>query len=194
MRLSIANGIRTIFPVLERLTMRLLLMSLLLPLSLALAGCGLASFDIPITDTVTVEAGAPSDEQTLELPEKFKELRLNATKEFGDSGFGIKDVESVKLTRARIKVLTPGANLDFLTSARFFVQGPAGSGLENKVEIGSVSNIAPGSTSVSLSVKNTNLKEYAMLDSMTISAEADRGELEEAVDLEVHAVFHVEVF
>lgn len=166
---------------------------LLLPLAFALSACGLTDFDIPVKGTFTVEAGEvdPNNGKTLELPDNFKELRLQKTKEFEDSGFGMKDVSSVKLTSAKLKVLTAGASLDFLTSATFYVESPG----HAKQAVGRIpaGSIAAGATTVDVDVLDVDLKKYATADVMTVSAEAERDAVESDVQIEFKAVFSVDV-
>lgn len=171
--------------------MRLSGFSFLVAALFGLSACGLVSFDIPVNGEFVVEAGAQSEEvQNLDLPENFKKLRLEKTKEFKDAGFGMEDVDSIKLTSARLQVKTPGQDLSFIKTATFFVEAPGIS----KRSVGKISERpAPGQTSLKVELDDVDLKNFAMKDEMVLSAEAERDELDEDVIIELRAVFHVSI-
>ncbi len=172
--------------------MRVLIPSLLLPF--ALTACGLASFDVPVSGIATVEAGVGEElievveNREFELPENLKQLRITKSQAYRDSGFSEDDIHSVTLTSVKLRIVDGDPNFDFVETMEVFMEIP-GSGLVKVAE--TATQIPPGSTEVSLRVFDTDLKELALSDNLSVSAKATRRSPVNETQIEVKAVFHV---
>lgn len=157
-----------------------------------LAGCGLASFDVPVSGSATIP-GSPLGalewvDQALPLPEGLTSISISDSKEFENEGARPGDVESVKLTSMKLQV-REGDDLDFLEKVSFFAA------TEGKPEILIAEGTIPkGARSVNLRTTDAELKGYALARKMTVTAKGTGRPPLHDTTLEVKANFFVEVF
>lgn len=159
---------------------------------LLVAGCGLASFDVPVSGSATIP-GSPLGalewaDQALPLPAALTSFSISDAKEFKNEGAKPGDVESVKLTSMKLRV-TEGDDLDFLEKISFFAA------TEGKPEILIAEGTIPkGARSVNLRTTDAELKNYALAPKMTVTAKGTGRPPLHDTTLEVKANFFVKVF
>lgn len=165
----------------------------LLALSLTLlAGCGLVSFDVPVSGKATIP-GSPLGalewvDQVLPLPADLASFSITDSKEFKDEGVKPSDVKSVTLTSLRLQVVE-GEDLDFLDEISFFAS------VDGEPEILIAEGTIPaGARTVSLKTTDAELKKYALARKMTVTARGTGHPPLRDTTLEIAAKFFVEVF
>ncbi|AKU90281.1 hypothetical protein [Vulgatibacter incomptus] len=167
------------------------LASSLVVLGLALSGCGLGSFDIPVEEGTTIPGNsvnpAPWVSEDLELPEELTSFSLSDRKEFKEQGVKPSDVSSIKLTS--LKLWTDQDDLDFIDRIELYV---VADGLP-KVLIAH-GTIPRGKSQVRLETTRVELKEYATARVMGLLASADGSQPDRDTKFVVRANFRVEVF
>lgn len=157
-------------------------------------GCDdIDNFDVEVRDEATL-AGATIVEGVLggfPTVDAFTRFDLSQSAEFEERGYSPDDVDSIHLTRLRLRVVDPAdQDLSFLGPVEVVLQNPD----LPAITIASQTDFPPASTQVDFETSAADLKRYLLgtRSSITFSIE-DARRPEQDTRVEILAVFDVDV-
>jgi hypothetical protein len=132
------------------------------------AACN-ATFDVHVSSKSTVKSGGLFQNLVGSTFGDFSSLDLSQTSDFKNAGVTKNEVDSVKLSKATLKIDSPqGATFEFLDDISFFVETEG----QPRQKIAEAKNIPNDATNVDLTVFPVELKPYVTAPKMSVTTES----------------------
>ncbi|WP_299213472.1 hypothetical protein [uncultured Dokdonia sp.] len=148
----------------------------------------LTKFDLTYNTNVTIESST-----IIDIPIQIisPEVSTNSEQEFENNNTRTDLVESIKLKRLRMDLITPeNGNFNFLNEIRIFIRAE---GLEEILIASSVAIPENGLRALELDIENIELRDYIRKDSYTLRTETVTDQaITEDQQINIETVFRVD--